>query len=542
MTQVIRFTCPHCGKRLRFKASSAGKRVRCPNTDCARSVEVPMNLKEELAEPPKTITMGEATNSRRWLCACLLVAAGILTVVGTVAPWAKLSGTGVLFGSVSWNGFGGDVYEMRVNNVVLWQNPGVAESLGYVTLSLGLAILVLGVLRLRNWSPSVNLAGKIAAVIIAVVTSLVSVLLILAISSWLRETKERVRPGVPASYLDPSFGLGMWILMVGAIVAVAGAVIWPSHVSHLFAQLEKTMKMMSTGYVFNLLVLGVVAILGCARVREAPKHIGDASAKTVNGGKAIVGTGPEFPATLTNSIGMKLRRIPPGKFLMGSPPGEPMRYAGDLEALKETQYEVTIPDAIYMGAYEVTAGQFERLMGEKTTRAFSDAKGEIDLSNHPAGTSLAQALAFCNKLSDLLDEKKHGRSYRLPTEAEWEYACRAGSRTVYYFGDDPKDLDQYAWYKKQGLLPHPVGQLKPNAFGLYDMLGNVEEYCVGFRKSGDRLPSDKQGYQGTIRGGSISSTAEECRIARRSLPIDKDFDQAGINLGFRVVCILRSVQ
>jgi formylglycine-generating enzyme required for sulfatase activity len=128
---------------------------------------------------------------------------------------------------------------------------------------------------------------------------------------------------------------------------------------------------------------------------------------------------------------------------------------------------------------------------------------------------------FCKKLSDVPEEKVAGREYRLPTEAEWEYACRAGSKTAYCFGDTEESLTHYAWFgRNDGNKTHPVGKKKPNAWGLYDMHGNVWEWCMD--RVGD-YPSDAvtdpQGSQGGMnrvyRGGCWFAIAPNCRSAFR---------------------------
>src|SRR5262249_51190742 len=134
------------------------------------------------------------------------------------------------------------------------------------------------------------------------------------------------------------------------------------------------------------------------------------------------------------------------------------------------------------------------------------------------------AMEYCRWLS-----KKTGKIYRLPTEAEWEYACRAGSQTAYYFGDDAKQLGDYAWYDKNSEeSPHPVGKKKPNAWGLYDMLGNVAEWCIDpYEKDAyQKFPTDKptlspvllpiaRRFPDVARGGSWADESEKVRSAAR---------------------------
>jgi formylglycine-generating enzyme required for sulfatase activity len=148
------------------------------------------------------------------------------------------------------------------------------------------------------------------------------------------------------------------------------------------------------------------------------------------------------------------------------------------------------------------------------------------------------AIEFCRRLSELPEEKAAGHTYRLPTEAEWEYACRAGTTTKYSFGDSDSELGDYAWCGiNRGRATHPVGGKKPNAWGLYDMHGNVGEWCQDWVKS---YPSGSvtdptgpsSGKYRVVRGGSWVAVSKICRSAFRN---GYGFDQLDIILGFRVV-------
>ncbi len=162
---------------------------------------------------------------------------------------------------------------------------------------------------------------------------------------------------------------------------------------------------------------------------------------------------------ITNSIGMKFVLIPPGEFMMGSP-------AGDNEADEQPQHKVKITKPFYLQTTEVTQAQWKAIVGGD----MSYFKGD----NRPVDSvKLEEVQEFLKKLSE-----KDGVKYRLCTEAEWEYACRAGSSTKFCFGDDEETLAEYAWYAKSCKgQTHPAGTTKPNKWGLYDMHGNVTEMC-----------------------------------------------------------------
>ena len=175
-------------------------------------------------------------------------------------------------------------------------------------------------------------------------------------------------------------------------------------------------------------------------------------------------TAPEITLELGNGVKLEMIYIKPGTFVMGGENTWDNRF-GCYELPK---HEVTITKGFYLGKYEVTQAQYDAMMGITTDK---EVRGPNYPATAPNGITAGRAKEFCRKVCDAT-----GRDVRLPTEAEWEYACRAGSKTEWFFGDDPTKLGDYAWYKdNDDKKAHPVGLKKPNPWGLYDMCGNVFE-------------------------------------------------------------------
>ena len=224
----------------------------------------------------------------------------------------------------------------------------------------------------------------------------------------------------------------------------------------------------------------------------------------------------QHPKEITNSIGMKLVLIPKGTFMMGSPESEERRDKN------ETQHEVTISKDYYLGVYEVTQAQYEKVMGKNPSHFQGAEVGNENADLPVEKVSWEDAVEFCKKLSELPEEKKAGRVYRLPTEAEWEYACRAGSKAAYSFDDEEGLLPEYGWFNRNSSdRTHTVGLLEPNAWGLYDMHGNVWEWCSDwyeeYPKGAVSDPTGpKEGSFRVNRGGCWFDFAANCQSADRS--------------------------
>lgn len=295
----------------------------------------------------------------------------------------------------------------------------------------------------------------------------------------------------------------------------------------------------------------------------------------------------EAPPVFTNSIGQKFALIPAGEFMMGSTEEESrlmleqMKKKGVHEWYQASppsenpRHAVRISRAFYLGAHEVTLGAFRAFIEASGYRTDAEkdgkgADGKFDgkWTTRPefnwksmgyersdgmpvVNVTWNDAVAFCEWLT-----RKEGRIYRLPTEAEWEFACRAGTTTRYYWGEDESRRDEYVWHgRNSGGGPHPVGQLKPNAFGLFDMCGNAYEYCsdwfgtnyyatvaarVNSRKNGVGGAIDPKGPEsGTekvVRSGSWGTDPMHCRSAFRG---GAGLTHRNMRDGFRVVCETR---
>lgn len=248
--------------------------------------------------------------------------------------------------------------------------------------------------------------------------------------------------------------------------------------------------------------------------------------------------------TFVNSIGMKLTQIPPGKFVMGAPATEPGTWVDE-----QPPHQVTITkESLYLGVHEVTQSQYDLIMHPDKPPAAEPAAADkplFDPDDLPVVLiSWLDAVQFCEKLSQRPEEMAAGRSYRLPWEGEWEYACRAGTQTVFAFGDTitVEQANFFDQTVKVRRLPawqtHAVGSYDANPFGLFDMHGNVWEFCQDrfgrFREAADVDPvGPLEGRHRVIRGGAAGFHAKACRSASRQQVRP---DESNAWTGFRVAC------
>ncbi len=219
---------------------------------------------------------------------------------------------------------------------------------------------------------------------------------------------------------------------------------------------------------------------------------------------------------ITTPSGIQMIVIPAGEFVMGSDHGED----------DEKPAHKVILTSFHIDQYEVTQKEYERLMGKNPSK--------IKNPNHPVEqVRWYDAIQYCNQRSmrDGYDPCYNLETaqclfdvngYRLPTEAEWEYACRAGTHTLYSYGNDPNQLAQYAWYKNNAnKKTNPVGKKKPNPWGLYDMYGNVWEWCNDYyhetyaSNDVENPSGPDEGEECVLRGGAWNCSEESCRSSSR---------------------------
>lgn len=314
----------------------------------------------------------------------------------------------------------------------------------------------------------------------------------------------------------------------------------------------------------TLLILSMVSLMLCSsNVLWAfvPDDLG-----FVNTGQVGHSSGKTF----TNSIGMKFVIIPAGSFMMGSPSSESGRKSN------ETQHRVTLTKPFLLQATEVTVGQWRQFVLDTGYQTKAEIEGGAFVARAGEKVGMRKGMNWNSLTDDQSDEhpvtcvswndcqafiewlnRKEEMKYRLPTEAEWEYACRAGTESAFPWGNDPTEACQFANIADQSLkrasqgtivsncddgywITAPAGKFKPNNWGLYDMIGNVLEWCSDWgghypdvAVKNPEGPSD--GSDRILRGGSWGSSAKECRSASRS---GFDPDSCHFILGFRLAADL----
>jgi len=227
----------------------------------------------------------------------------------------------------------------------------------------------------------------------------------------------------------------------------------------------------------------------------------------------------EMAIDLGGGVKMEFVLIPDGSFMMGS----------DKDA--KPVHRVTIAKSFYLGKFEVTQEQWEKVMGNNPSRS-KGAKNPVE----------SVTWDDCQKFMEAVKRKVLSQTFRLPTEAEWEYACRARFNTDYCYGDAPDKLRDYAWFKDNSEgTTHPVGQKKSNAWGLFDMHGNVREWCQDWQgeytaKSATDPTGPASGVTRVLRGGSWDADATLCRSALRRGLVPSDRRSL---LGMRAVMLAR---
>ena len=275
-----------------------------------------------------------------------------------------------------------------------------------------------------------------------------------------------------------------------------------------------------------LLAVGLAGLFvgGCRRDAKTPSAPAPASSA---------------PGTISTPTGMSMVLIPAGEFIMGDDSGD------DDE---KPAHKVRV-SAFYMDVHEVTQKAYEGLMEKNPSKSKAPDKPVEQVDWYHAVLycnlrSLKEGLQPCYDTKTLAC-RFTANGYRLPTEAEWEYACRAGTKDKYSFGDDPAKLKTAAWYKANAAQgTHPVGQKAPNAWGLYDMHGNVAEWCQDVydehyyqKNESDDPHGPVAGDKRVLRGGSWRSGEEGCRSSARSSETPRFADACFGSDGYGFRCV-----
>jgi formylglycine-generating enzyme required for sulfatase activity len=321
--------------------------------------------------------------------------------------------------------------------------------------------------------------------------------------------------------------------LTGRAADVEGDVTWDGLVSHVKKNVPNRVKewvgpsFRQTPHSVGSQV-GAVMLAKYSPLRaEAPRReeMRRPSSETSSNSKSIT----------SKTTGAKLLLIPAGEFLMGSPDTE-LSWDGKHESNESPQHQVRITKPFYLGETEVTQKQWRVVMGTEPWKGQDYVKEGDDYA--ATYVNWADAVEYCKRLS-----AKDGRTYRLPTEAEWEYSCRAGTQTKWSFGDSADELSEYAWYDANAWnldekYAHRVGQKKSNGWGLRDMHGNVWEWCSDWygedyykRSPGEDPSGPSEGSDRVYRGGGWHDFPVNSRSAIR---LGDSPDSRFRSLGFRL--------
>ena len=297
-------------------------------------------------------------------------------------------------------------------------------------------------------------------------------------------------------------------------------------------------------YFFSFILLVLVMLTsGCSQPEERAAVSGEESGEVISQ-TPVVSTevsqrsaGDTHIIMLPGNVPLEMVWIPPGSFMMGSPDDEQ-----DRDDDESPQHKVTFAKGFWMGKYPITQAQWQAVM-EKNPAYFKGLNKPVE-SVSWNDIRMTRYFGLRPGFLGKLNATCTGYNFRLPSEAEWEYAYRAGTTTRFYWGDDPEytEIDDYAWYEDNSdEKTHDVGLKQPNAWGLYDMAGNVDEWCEDdWHDDYHGAPSDGSAWLRSlrlgsrmIRGGSWYYYPEECRAAfRYSVYPGTRYDDTG----FRVVC------
>lgn len=293
------------------------------------------------------------------------------------------------------------------------------------------------------------------------------------------------------------------------------------------SQTEKISRLLQSWQFLNR--WGTIAQLPQLENTQQKKEIIQETEKVTQQKKEIIqeSSFSNFTEILLNDIKLEMIAIPAGEFMMGS---NQYNSANSEKPIHQVKLQ-----GFYIGKYAITQWQYQAIMGHNPSHFKGDYRPVEKVTWH-------NAVEFCRKLSE-----KTGKTYQLPSEAQWEYACRAGTTTKWCFGDNPSQLGEYAWYEvNSSQQTHPVGEKKPNQWGIYDMHGNVWEWCADtWHPNYQGAPTDGSVWGGTInndnysrfllRGGSWNNSAYGCHSLYRN-----SFTRYYSNevIGFRVVCLL----